>query len=598
MRERETNRIVHDERGAMALVCLFMAVFLVAALFYLVDLGSALTYRERMQDAADATAYGAAAMHARGMNVLALMNMVMAALLAVLVALNLIETFVVVGMVMIAACGPFPWCVPFLSALVPLERVRTGVAEIRDLVKPEVLTGLSMLHIAEHGLRLLIPVAAEGVAMETAVGHYDPHVSFGFVLPPRATLPTVDANYSDLCAKAGEYAADFALKPFNVVGLGIIKGPAEAFIDELVKAAPPWFCAATDANHAHEVFKQKYKQVLPALPARQACAAADPLGDQVGSSCEAAKEEDARSMPDATSGACNGTCDAKLYRQRVELARAQCNPNTDRTLEDYQWQERTVVKHYTATRTGLVWLRDQDEVGAQTVRDGKKPPCPANRSRSFDWSTKLDEPVCSSIVAGAGSTTQSVLEVTEILSCDRPAIASHKIKDMSKDPALGAHDPKDTSRSPQTMEPSAALGDASFQLRAVVVGRARADYEKLVRVATWGRPISDPARILPEAIEQLGVAQAEYYFDGSASAPSEWLWHMDWKARLRRFRMPNATKGAAQRSDAPPDDFQISPPSSDFGAACGSATTSSSPDDSSCTDLTSKLHLLDALIVH
>ena len=33
-------------------------------------------------------------------------------------------------------------------------------------------------------------------------------------------------------------------------------------------------------------------------------------------------------------------------------------------------------------------------------------------------------------------------------------------------------------------------------------------------------------------------AQAEYYYDGDEPR-EDWLWHMGWKARLRRFRLPS-----------------------------------------------------------
>ena len=34
---------------------------------------------------------------------------------------------------------------------------------------------------------------------------------------------------------------------------------------------------------------------------------------------------------------------------------------------------------------------------------------------------------------------------------------------------------------------------------------------------------------------KIAAAQAEYYFDDATLARSEWLWHMKWKARMRRL---------------------------------------------------------------
>src|SRR5207244_1431493 len=95
----------------------FMAVFLTAALYYIVGIGDAIWQRERMQDAADAAAFSAAVLHARGMNLLVLINMVMAALLAVLVTLKLVETLVIVAMVAIAFAS---FLNPTLASSIPL----------------------------------------------------------------------------------------------------------------------------------------------------------------------------------------------------------------------------------------------------------------------------------------------------------------------------------------------------------------------------------------------------------------------------------------------------------------------------------------------
>src|SRR5690606_12166406 len=116
-----------DEQGAIMLLGVFMAIFLTAMVWYVVGIGDALLYRERMQDAADAAAFSAAVTHARGMNLLVLINMVMAALLAVLVALKLIEAILLAAVVLISVLGLF---MPSLWSFVsPLKAMRTGVAE-------------------------------------------------------------------------------------------------------------------------------------------------------------------------------------------------------------------------------------------------------------------------------------------------------------------------------------------------------------------------------------------------------------------------------------------------------------------------------------
>src|SRR5262245_60734 len=80
-----------DRRGAIALMGVVMATFLVGCLWYVIGVGEAAVYREKVQAAADAAAYVSAVYHARGMNLIALLNLVMVAILAVLIALNIVH---------------------------------------------------------------------------------------------------------------------------------------------------------------------------------------------------------------------------------------------------------------------------------------------------------------------------------------------------------------------------------------------------------------------------------------------------------------------------------------------------------------------------
>src|SRR3954465_13918874 len=80
-----------DTRGAIRVMAVFMAVFLVGCLWYLVGVGDAAIYREKMQDGSDSVAFASAVYHARGMNIIAVLNLIMAAALAVLIAFKVAE---------------------------------------------------------------------------------------------------------------------------------------------------------------------------------------------------------------------------------------------------------------------------------------------------------------------------------------------------------------------------------------------------------------------------------------------------------------------------------------------------------------------------
>src|SRR5437660_153695 len=97
--------VMKDQRGAAMVIGVFMSVFLVGALWYIVGLGDAMIYRQRVQEAADATAFSAAVVHARGMNIIAMINIIMAAVMAVLVALKTAQFIVgVIGALAAIVC--------------------------------------------------------------------------------------------------------------------------------------------------------------------------------------------------------------------------------------------------------------------------------------------------------------------------------------------------------------------------------------------------------------------------------------------------------------------------------------------------------------
>lgn len=104
-------------------------------------------------------------------------------------------------------------------------------------------------------------------------------------------------------------------------------------------------------------------------------------------------------------------------------------------------------------------------------------------------------------------------------------------------------------RPPQRVWRRATLGDDNFQFRMAVTGDAPFDAQttRVERVATWGEGDGDSGAtdalldVLTEA-GTLGVAQAEYYY-GDDDRRAGWMWELEWRARLRRVRIPSAFCG-------------------------------------------------------
>jgi len=92
---RAARHLVGDERGAIMVIGLFMAVALVGSLWFIMGIGDAIVLRDRAIEAADHAVFSAATVHARGMNYLSALNLIMFAIACMYVALALIANIVI-----------------------------------------------------------------------------------------------------------------------------------------------------------------------------------------------------------------------------------------------------------------------------------------------------------------------------------------------------------------------------------------------------------------------------------------------------------------------------------------------------------------------
>lgn len=85
------NGIIADQRGAIMIMGLFMATMLIGAMWYMKGIGDAIVFRDRMQEGADHVVFSSAAVHARGMNLISIINIVMYVLTIIHVVLAMLK---------------------------------------------------------------------------------------------------------------------------------------------------------------------------------------------------------------------------------------------------------------------------------------------------------------------------------------------------------------------------------------------------------------------------------------------------------------------------------------------------------------------------
>jgi hypothetical protein len=166
----------------------------------------------------------------------------------------------------------------------------------------------------------------------------------------------------------------------------------------------------------------------------------------------------------------------------------------------------------------------------------------APQSNYTDWNFDPDEPLCIEridkptvaefISEGVTSIDRTFEEYTDVLGC----VVEEKLTAEMGDQQASEEMKKSK---PQEMCNCAAQGESMFQIRSIVLGDAKAltaEASKKILVATGGRSAEEG--VLEEIGELAGrfaMAQAEFYFDDANADKAEWLWTMNWKARMRRL---------------------------------------------------------------
>jgi hypothetical protein len=151
-------------------------------------------------------------------------------------------------------------------------------------------------------------------------------------------------------------------------------------------------------------------------------------------------------------------------------------------------------------------------------------------------------PLCSSEVApllpplgrdAATSITVEFTQVIHVLSCMK--WVSEPVETSGGE---GAGDSGDA-KLPKRIRGGLKLGSEVFQTRTVVkTPLASLPAERIVKLALWNAesPAAQPP--VGHELRRYGFAQAEYFYDGAEDA-ADWMWNMNWRGRLRRFRLPS-----------------------------------------------------------
>ncbi|MCP4444749.1 MAG: hypothetical protein GY811_05295 [Myxococcales bacterium] len=236
LRVAKRRRLASDESGAILIAGIFVSAFLVGALYMLIGASTAMQHGERMQDGADSAAFSAAQMHAKGMNLIALNNMVKVSALATAsalpsVALGAEDTinWIRSGYFRYLAFG---WNIPFLRVIqtMALHAVAESQGDLLDLI--------SASDQAQNALIRDLPLISERVINQMRPS-FSPPVTTFFLSPVRQ-MPVEEESMLVTCARIAPFALSIAREAFKLVPLGFLGRMGIGFSMSYV----PGFCLA------------------------------------------------------------------------------------------------------------------------------------------------------------------------------------------------------------------------------------------------------------------------------------------------------------------------------------------------------------------
>lgn len=549
-----------DDRGAVMLISVFFIIFGVSMLYMAIGAGETVLFREHLQDAADSAALSGAVTHARIMNVIVLINVVMAALLAVLVTIKLVEGAAIVGAVIAAGLAWFTGGAT-LAAIPPLNALRANMVSLYESAKEPIFSALEALHDVADAVADSAPAASDAV-VQADIEENGEVVRAGFAAPTASALPVEDDAYEELCRKAGEFPVDMASAAMgDLPGMGAVLKGLRGPMGTITHSLSAWFCG--DGSNSVPNLDQELDGAAQPRSERTRACEQEPMGPTAAGDeknatsplCQEADAERREAEPD-TDGSCQRGHDCSLggpYDRMVTLAREQCDPNGAPRPQAFRYQTQTGRVTY-IWKQGL-WVRGTPHVTKSWVNEEptKTLPCATWGSFSglvYTYSRKVHPdggsesviPACTDEHApryippkDSKDVTETVkfTQVTHVLSCERKETIRVPV---SEDKSPGQVE--GNSKSPKRVLGDARLGDEHFQVRAVMQGnRAQRESERLVRLSLWGR--TEPTNPLG-GLRHLGgftFAQAEYYYDGDGGRDA-WMWNMNWRARLVRFQSP------------------------------------------------------------
>jgi hypothetical protein len=498
--EGSSPNLVRDDQGAVMVLGIFMCATLVGALWYIAGIGDAIVFRERLQEAADAGAMSVAALNARGMNLLVFINLIMACVLAIRVALKTLEVTLIAAETAFAGCALVPVVLgnvlePVCAALVAptgeaIETVEDIIQDTRDPIN----NALKGLHNAQKGIMRVVPGGSLAGSLQV-LDKYRPFIvetplpSFATPSITRITdgLPVQDGSTDKLCGKAGK-AMGALMDSLIPIDLGPANGIFSGIMESVASAGSSYFCELGGSGKAPD-------------------------------------------FSDLMNKTANDKCDKEIEKRQKDLNKR----NGD-------WQAECAPRGITCEDKVP---KDPFDPSAGTKSEMSGP--------NYDALTKSTKPEDKAALTKLSDLEQKRdLAQDDLDSFDRPKCVQDTKKALK---AKMDKIPPSPAGNGNGMEPMKVLdGWKNGSPEGQAISYVNAE-ESLLKRSPHGVKVGAQkdkrasAKIEVPTASSFAYAQAEYFYDctgawstDSCNKDEEAMWHFRWRARLRRYNNPWETK--------------------------------------------------------
>jgi hypothetical protein len=241
------QRLHRDEGGNVAVLAVAASLLLVAMLWAIIGTGQRVVQKETIQSSADAAAFSAAVIKAKGLNLISFCNLVMAMLMALVMLLRIIKYALVATAVSLSVLCAIPYAQWACGAASAVDNLASQFSNWEGNAERLLKQGAQGLAQTERAVAKITPVLSLVEAYHVGTDDaYKAHFGKGTLVTvayplPTQGLPVEDGTCNDLAKQAGQdYKMLSALVVAKIGGMtGLSKKVGEILGDAVAALLTP-----------------------------------------------------------------------------------------------------------------------------------------------------------------------------------------------------------------------------------------------------------------------------------------------------------------------------------------------------------------------